>query len=73
MAGNIREWVRYDYKSYDLSKTDDSPVYSYRGYRVIRGGMYASSAWGLRSVLRQDKSPWRRNRDLGFRFQLQAP
>ena len=76
MAGGVYEWVRDEYKSYDSSKTDDSPVCSTPTYRynnkgrVLRGGSWSGDAGYLRAADRNDNSPSIRRSILGFRLQL---
>jgi len=68
MAGNVFEWVQdWYHSSYDGAPTDGSAWEKPTGSsRVLRGGSWLGSAWGVRAAGRFSYSPGRGGR-LGFR------
>ena len=71
MSGNVWEWCwdRYDKAYYANSKNAQNPKGSDTGlHRVLRGGSWGDDPAGLRWSNRDNDSPGRRYRSIGFRL-----
>ncbi len=68
MAGNVWEWVMDGY-SVDAYKSAASqvPVVTDEQFRVLRGGCWQSSNWGIRSAIRSRVAPDTAYSYIGFR------
>ena len=69
MSGNVWEYCQDWYKSnYYLHSRSHEPVGPWLGkYKVIRGGSWFSSAFGIRTTVRSFIDPHYRKEDVGFR------
>lgn len=70
MCGNVQEWVS-DYYEADYYRS--SPVNNPKGasvsqYRVVRGGSFLNSSWGVRTTVRYHFTRDERGREFGFRL-----
>jgi formylglycine-generating enzyme required for sulfatase activity/serine/threonine protein kinase len=75
MHGNVWEWCEDVYAdSYEGLPTGGSANMSKgdSGYRVLRGGSWGVSGWGLRSAVRLRVSAVVRNNNIGFRVVASA-
>jgi formylglycine-generating enzyme required for sulfatase activity len=70
MHGNVWEWVNdwYNDSYYSRRPSTDPAGPSEGNFRVLRGGSWSNSAWGLRSASRNYYSPDSRNVISGFRL-----
>jgi formylglycine-generating enzyme required for sulfatase activity len=66
MSGNVYEWVADLYEAYPGGDPNASPYFG-QGYRVLRGGSWASSIDLLRTSNRDPSPPRYANYDTGFR------
>ena len=72
MHGNVFEWTRDAYDSYDTDDQKDPLNPGVAGsIRVNRGGSWDVPGTGLRSAMRNYGNPFYRNHSLGFRLGLQ--
>jgi len=69
MSGNVWEWCQDWYQSdYYLESANNCPIGPWLGkYKVIRGGSWFSSAFGIRTTVRSFLIPYGFRRDVGFR------
>jgi len=67
MAGNIREWVQSEYKSYPYDAEDGREDLSSTDRRVIRGGSYGSTEGYSRVGKRDSYEPSSTGDNIGFR------
>lgn len=69
LSGNVWEWVAdWYHATYERGPVDGSAWTRPAGtFRVIRGGSFRESAWGLRGSVRQREQPAYRYPFLGFR------
>jgi formylglycine-generating enzyme required for sulfatase activity len=70
MHGNVLEWVYDWYGTYPKSDVTDPCGPSKGDSRVLRGGSYGNSAWGLRSAARYYLTRGNRYGSYGFRLAL---
>ncbi|HOU13085.1 MAG TPA: SUMF1/EgtB/PvdO family nonheme iron enzyme [Anaerolineae bacterium] len=75
MAGNVWEWVADRYGPYPSEPQTNPKGPSEGDYRVMRGGAWSTSYWGVRSTFRFKDMPAGRDDFLGFRcvVERQAP
>jgi formylglycine-generating enzyme required for sulfatase activity len=72
MHGNVWEWCLdwYDDNYYGRGLATDPVNTIAASYRVVRGGSWSFSAWGMRSAYRDGGRPGDSSGDLGFRAAL---
>ena len=75
MHGNVYEWCRDHYDSYDKTPVDGSAweMSEKEARRIARGGSWYSNPWICRSAVRYYFTPDFRDPDIGFRVSCSAP
>jgi sulfatase modifying factor 1 len=70
MSGNVWEWVWDWYGAYSSVSQSDPTGVSTGSNRVLRGGAWSRSLYGMRASNRNRSSPTYRNNSFGFRLVL---